>query len=370
MPRSDGDAIRFGERLLALLDYGSFTATYKYAVLLALLDLCLEHAGRTGEPPSSLTTIQLAEKVVELYWPQTVPFAGADRLAPPNAVLRQNTNGQAEIVSLILRFRRDHAPDAYGPLHRARITAPTAYHRLIAQVEWKLVEMPLPRLQQLCREHDPFIYQIGWDATVKAGQVRSPDFDNRILLLEGAGEHLVRLAPLIRPLAHRKWTSMVARINRDVVHESHLEDFLFGTEHGAVARLAPALRELQDDRCFYCASSLAGGVEVDHFLPWSRFADDGIENLVAAHRSCNNSKRDFLAAEEHVAVWVSRFREGDPMGRGLAEVAERTSWQRSPGRTLSVARAIYLNLPPGTRLWSGIDVFAHADHSRLERMLG
>jgi hypothetical protein len=259
MPKSDGDAIRFGERLLALLEYGSFTATYKYAVLLALLDLCLEHAGRTGEPPSSLTTVQLAEKVVELYWPQTVPFAGADGVAPPKTVLRQNTTGQAEIVSLILRFRRDRAPDPYGPLHRAKLAAPTAYHRLIAQVEWKLVEMLLPRLQQLGRAHDPFIYQIGWNASVKAGQVRSSDFDNRILLFEGAGENLVRLAPLIRPLAHREWTAMVAKINRDVVHESHLEDFLFGTERGAVARLAPALRELQDDRCFYCASSLTGG---------------------------------------------------------------------------------------------------------------
>ena len=163
---------------------------------------------------------------------------------------------------------------------------------------------------------------------------------------------------------------MVAKINRNVVHESHLEDFLFRTERGAVARLAPALRELQDDRCFYCASSLTGGVEVDHFLPWSRFADDGIENLVATHRARNNSKRDFLAAEEHVAAWVNQFREGDPLGSGLAEVAERTSWQRSPGRTLNVARAIYLNLPPGTRLWSGIDVFARAEHSRLERVLG
>jgi hypothetical protein len=93
------------------------------------LDLCLEHAGRTGEPPSSLTTIQLAEKVIELYWPQTVPFAGADGVAPPNTVLRQNTSGQAEIVSLILRFRRDHARDAYGPLRRLRQPHPPAPER-------------------------------------------------------------------------------------------------------------------------------------------------------------------------------------------------------------------------------------------------
>ena len=36
------DAIRFAERVLELLDDGRYTATYKYAVLLGLMDLCLE----------------------------------------------------------------------------------------------------------------------------------------------------------------------------------------------------------------------------------------------------------------------------------------------------------------------------------------
>ena len=34
----------FGEKLLNLLDEGAFTATYKYAVLLGLIDLCREHS--------------------------------------------------------------------------------------------------------------------------------------------------------------------------------------------------------------------------------------------------------------------------------------------------------------------------------------
>ena len=35
----DGGPIAFAERLLSLLDEGRFTATYKFAVLLALIDL-------------------------------------------------------------------------------------------------------------------------------------------------------------------------------------------------------------------------------------------------------------------------------------------------------------------------------------------
>ena len=53
--------------------------TYKYAVLLALIDVCLEHTQNSGAPPEMVTTRQLADKVVELYWPHSVPFAG---LAP------------------------------------------------------------------------------------------------------------------------------------------------------------------------------------------------------------------------------------------------------------------------------------------------
>ena len=36
--------LALAERILELLDQGRFTATYKYAVLLALLDLSLENA--------------------------------------------------------------------------------------------------------------------------------------------------------------------------------------------------------------------------------------------------------------------------------------------------------------------------------------
>jgi hypothetical protein len=35
-------AIAFAERVLELLDEGRYTATYKYPVLLALIDVCLE----------------------------------------------------------------------------------------------------------------------------------------------------------------------------------------------------------------------------------------------------------------------------------------------------------------------------------------
>ena len=77
-------AIGFAEKLLELLDEGRYTSTYKFAVLLALMDLCLEGTLASGAAPEMLTTTQLASKVVELYWPHTVPLT----LRGPGAVLR------------------------------------------------------------------------------------------------------------------------------------------------------------------------------------------------------------------------------------------------------------------------------------------
>jgi hypothetical protein len=73
---NDRDAIGFGEKLLELLDEGRYTATYKFAVLLALIDLCLEQTQASGAPPEAVTTRQIAEKVVEIYWSHAMPFIG------------------------------------------------------------------------------------------------------------------------------------------------------------------------------------------------------------------------------------------------------------------------------------------------------
>ena len=52
----DLDTIAFAEKVLALLRQGAFTATYKYAVLIGLIDLSLEGYTGAGMPPESVTT--------------------------------------------------------------------------------------------------------------------------------------------------------------------------------------------------------------------------------------------------------------------------------------------------------------------------
>lgn len=365
---SEGGAIRFAEKMLALLDEGLFTATYKYAVLLGLLDLALEGVDRHGDPPTMVTTQQLAEKVIEIYWPHAMPYGRG----PDADVLLQNAGraaAQAEIVRLIQEFRIQAAAEhATGSLVQLRYLAGHEFSRLRERVEWKLIQMPLPRVQMVGNIRDSFIYDIAWDTDVAKGDVRAyqdgrpGSFDNRIQLKPGVGDYLIQLNGLLRPLIHRHWTGMVARLNR--MEESRLESFLFGSTRIALAAVRDALVEVQGGECFYCRAALKDNVDVDHFIPWSRYPEDALANLVAAHRRCNNHKRDFLAATPHVAQWAERLESAD-----LHQIESTLRWEAGVDEIRSVARGIYLRLPADAVLWVAGRDFARPDMSVIQQAL-
>ena len=364
-------AIGFAEKVLELLDEGRYTATYKYAVLLALIDVCLETTADHGRPPDAVTTRQLADKVVELYWPHTAPFSGRT----PLTVLRQSSSGQAEIVSVIERFRREHAVDPSVPRWEARAHSREAYERLVRTVEWKLIQMPLPRLQTMGHGTRSFIYELGWEPGVGRTEVSryqsdvQSAFDNRLLLKPGVGEYLLQLSGLLRPLIQRRWAAMVAQVN--TLEESQLDAFLFGADRTTTARVRGGLLEIQDGRCFYCDRRLAqaSGGHVDHFVPWSRYPENGLDNLVVAHRECNLAKSSSLAAAEHVAHWVRRTRKDSSEYPQVAALALRTPWDRNAERAESIARAIYLRLPDDASLWQSGREFVAPDRELLRRAL-
>ena len=310
------------------------------------MDVCLQRTSESGTAPASVSTRDLAERVLELYWPHTAPFSAEE--GGVGRVLTQNAGGQAEIVSTIARFRDRCRGDRSVSLSAARRAVPGPFERLIDQIEWKLIEMPLPRLQMIGDQQSEFLYRIGWDRSVRRKDIEAGRVDRRIHFVDRAGEHLVQLAGILRPLIERQWVSMVAGLNRDVTGELVLQQFLFGADRISLEPVRSHLRDLQNDRCFYCDDKLRAAPDVDHFLPWARFPDNGIDNLVAADQRCNNRKRDFLASAPHLENWCTRLaaRSAD-----LAEIAQHIGWDRHTDRTLGVARAIYLRLPHDVKLW-------------------
>lgn len=363
----DLDAITLAERILGLLDQGKFTATYKYAVLLALVDLCLEHTSKTGMPPEVLTTRQLAEKIIELYWPHTVPYTSPST----TGLLLQNAgarHAQAEIISHINRFRQRGGNAGVSVLSQCRFRDPEGYERLARRVEWKLIEMPLPRVQQVGNQQDRFIYEIAWDEQITSPTVTAyqqggeSDFDNRIHFKPGIAHCLVRLNGLLRPLIQKQWTAKVAQVNQ--LPETQLEEFLFGVNRAATALLKPPLRELQQNRCFYCHGIIHAEPEVDHFIPWARYPNDGLANLVLAHDKCNRHKSAFLAAADHVQHWLRRLQDTSALDY-LVAVERAQHWPLRQQESVGVAAGIYLNLGESVKLWQEKNVFVGVDRGLL-----
>lgn len=346
----------FAERLLALLEEGSFTATYKFAVMLGLMDLCLEHSNRFGEPAPMVTTRQLAQKVIELYWSHTTPFESHD-----GDVLKQNNGKNAVVLSRIQTFRSDVALDLGCTLHRARLANPDEFQALLDEVEWTLVLMPLPKVQRFGGSEDRFIYDIAWNDDIRRSHFRNThEFDNRISFVGSAASHLVRLAPLLRPLIQQKWVEMVGRLNK--LEVAHLESFLFGADRVALQPVRAPLLELQHGACFYCGGRLRSTGDVDHFFPWSRNPDDRLDNLVVAHPTCNRQKRDFLASADHLTSWTRRLSIHDT---DLDQIATAVDWPRNTARSLGVVRGTYLKLPDGVALWHKAKEFVPSHHHDL-----
>ncbi len=363
MSRPDVPSVEVAERVLRLLDEGRYTATYKQAVLVALIDLCLESTTKDGAPADSLTTRQLAEKVLALYWPHTRVWSAE----AGGRILVQNTSGAPTtvergggIVARIRAFREEveaRLPGATS-LALARAACGEEYRQLLDAVEWTLIALPLPRLQRIGERNLEWLYRIGWrDADEhdpehvrkplpRRGQVRAyqrgaaSDFDNRLHLEPGVGAAFARLHALLRPYILQHWTAQVVRLNR--LHEDDVGGFLFEQEREDTGAVRRPLIELQEGRCFYCSTPLTGRAHVDHFIPWARHPDNGLHNLVVADERCNGAKRDHLASVEHLSRWRARSVERKAP---LEDIAQRARWDLGEARVLGVARAIYLALP-------------------------
>jgi 5-methylcytosine-specific restriction endonuclease McrA len=370
-PRSSLDlsAIYLAEKIVQLLDRGGFSATYKYAVLIALIDLCLERTTATGMPPQTVTTEQVAEKVIELYWLQCAPYDSE------HGVLHQSRGGAEKpvlIVRHILEFRA-----TVDPAHERSLSLPQArakagadrYKELVRAVEWQLIHMPLPRLQRIGRQEERFLYEYAFTEKTTKGvvsryQQTGLGFNNKLEFMPGVSAALLALNGVLRPLVFRQWTTMVASMNG--IEQSQLEDFLFGAERISLEPVRSGLLDIQGGSCFYCDKPMLAACDIDHFIPWSRHADNSIDNLVAAHGKCNGKKSNYLAAAEHVEKWGLRSQRH---AADLAQIAREKTWESQPARTFSVARAIYGMLPDDARLWRAGGVFVPIDRSKIRAAL-
>jgi hypothetical protein len=316
------DPLGFAQLLIALLDEGRRTATYKLAVLLALVDCCTEGTQPGGEAPQQIAVRDLARRVIELYWQQVKPYGD-------HGVLRQSSQPTAVTVEAVTSLRLAAQRVRATSLRMAEDRLPTDYERCLERVELNLVQMPLGKLQRphgFLERHNAdyprFLYDdSAFHERVAARQLRQDPPEIR--LAPGAGDTLISLAGLPRPLLELHWTREVARFSRLRLDEEALRAHLFGAARQPLRQLAPGLRAAQEGRCFYCDDRLGPKtMDVDHFVPWSRAPNDALTNLVLADRRCNNAKRDHLPDLDLLDRWAHR-----PMAP-VAGLAEELRWPR------------------------------------------
>ena len=164
--RDPNGSITFGEKLLALLDTGSFTTSYKYGTLLALIDEVVARVGPDGTPPGAVSGRAVGRRVLALYWPQGRPFSASGPL--------RQSNVAGDIVSKIAETRQALALPEHTGLEEARLSRADAVGRLEARMEETVLRYPLPLLQRFgsskttAKEYR-FIYDYGWaEGTVPA----------------------------------------------------------------------------------------------------------------------------------------------------------------------------------------------------------
>lgn len=333
--------------LLRIIAEGRRTATYKPALLMALIELSMEHpaVANDGQPAAVHLEIDaIADRVIEYYWPQTRPnhFARV-------GVLRQARTSRSRILDAISELRRSSRSPVHADLSHARLTHPKQYAATRQKVAEALAKQPIPRLQRpgtdAARDgYWPWLYDdsgfVAERGALKPG--------SGIELRPGVAAALAQNAPVLRQAIETVWARDVAEMNEINTDEQELRSFLFGAQRVALTDISKGLREVDHDRCFWCDGRLReGSIEVDHVIPWSHYPSNDLFNLVLADRECNNDKRAKLVTANLVARWIERDNSG------LAELSLDLHWPIQQDRALNVAASAYRWLPEGVSVWGG-----------------
>lgn len=357
--------IAFATRLLELVHRGGTTSSYKYALLVALLELASEARGAGVSGSAVLTTRELAERILALYWQHALAW---DERGP----LDQIGGGRRSLVDGIVALRALDPRRTTTPT-RAKSWFASEYRQLLDDVESVMIRYPLRLLQQLDGERVELLYG-GWTREWSESVIRryqrqfadgpiTREFDNRVTLLPDVHVWLAELAPLFLPLIRHEWTALVARRNR--LPDARLHAFLFEPSREQLTELQPELAATQNERCFYCREPLRSPV-VDHFLPWARCSASSIENLVVAHAACNGDKSDALVVAQHLERWFERL---DDHADVLRELAVAKRWPSEPARVRALVRGSYADLPGDLRLWAGRKQWRRAGDEPIASLL-
>jgi 5-methylcytosine-specific restriction endonuclease McrA len=289
LPSSDAH-LAFLVKLQRLLSEGDFTATYKFALLMAFADISVER-GHDDVRPLDIPMRDIAEKFIDYYWPQTMPYGlGMTDADQSTGTLSQTMGTTAKVVSDIQQFRKNNRLDNVAQAKQSK-----AFYRLVTSVAQTVSKQPVTYFQNIAGGTDTFVYE------------RSA---MGVQLKPGVSSHLRKFHGLIQHMARDRWIRHIKNNKRNIPilgQKDDLYSFLFETNRNALGIVSKNLSKLFSKKCFYCGSRINDTPDVDHFIPFSLYGRDIAQNFVLAHGGCNRSKSDILAAKLHVENWLEQI---------------------------------------------------------------
>ena len=130
---SESAQLAFLRNVQRLLEEGQFTATYKFALLMALVDIAVERGRDDGEM-LRVSLAAIAEKFVAAFWSHTRPYRGG--------VLFQNKGQNIALLGILAQAQA-------GPGTLADMRSRSEWQPLLRRVARQIEKMPLFRLQTL-----------------------------------------------------------------------------------------------------------------------------------------------------------------------------------------------------------------------------
>jgi 5-methylcytosine-specific restriction endonuclease McrA len=339
------EQLRFLSNIQRVFAEGDFTATYKYALLIAFADLAVELGADNGRE-LILSTRQIGERFIQMYWRQALPYGKGLPDSSPG-VLVQNKGAQAAVISAIAAFRGTQGVGTYQAARRL-----PEYQVLLARVAQTVSAQPLNYLQNFGGTTNDFLYE-------RAGS-------GKVRLKPGVAYCLRRFHQLVQQLARSHWVGHIKgnpRNHRILGDADDLENFLFATSRQSLLMMAESLRKLDGPSCFYCAGTLSTG-DVDHFVPFSQYPRDLAHNFVLDHPSCNRSKSASLAAKPHLERWLERL---ELRRDAIAEIGQAAGLVVDAPVSLQIAAWGYTSaIASGGSAWLSPATYEHVDASYSE----
>lgn len=344
------EPLALGQRVVAVLETGLRTATYKLATLMALVDHCIEYLPDDPDDELAIPITGLAERVLEIYWRQVAPLHGFGQL-------RQSSQPNARVLCAVQRLRDEASASHIASPDVARERLPTAYRKATDDITLTLAQQPLHRLQRVtgAAAGPTFLYDDSWlHDHVSLRTINEKG--GVITLYPGVATGLARLAGLLKPTLEILWVQDVVKRNAGLVDEGQdVAGHLFGRERISLQPVRSALLDTFGAKCFYCGVGLMSSSPVDHVLPWSRVGIDGLANLVPACERCNSDKSNALPALETVTRVLGRDRSL------LDRIGSEVGWPVQYERVCRAARGLYRGSPEGAPTWQSRRTFTPLD---------